>query len=105
MDYKEDEIHEMDPTNIIIGEDLNLCRDCHLNKNSDPGTSQQGDKLGYSTRVEALCDSLNLMDVWRQLHPTTGQFLFRRGGLCITARLLASVRTFEEQQHQIQNMS
>lgn len=63
--------------NIIIAGDLNLCMDTNMDRNTVP--SQPGNTR-YRDRIIALSDSWLLADAWRQLHPQTKQFSFRRAG-------------------------
>lgn len=62
---------------LIIGGDMNLCRDLNLDKNSKQQTDNPNQT--YRDRVQAMADSLLLTDVWRLLHPGQVRFTFRRG--------------------------
>lgn len=85
IDSLEDKICKLHPQNVLLGGDFNLCSDPDLDRNPPETRSFQAENTKYGDRVQALCDSLMLFDVWRSLHPDTKRFTFRRGGY--TSRL------------------
>lgn len=79
IDQLEEEITKMQPNNVVIGGDFNLCMDSSLDRGriSQGRINSDGDR--YKARIEALNESFHLVDAWRFLNPTTRQFSFRRG--------------------------
>lgn len=78
IDRIEEEITKMDPQDIIVGGDLNLCMDRSLDRAVQNHRGQQTEGDRYKARIEAFEESLHLVDLWRTLHPTTKHFSFRR---------------------------
>lgn len=78
IDQIEEEITKMDPQDIIVGGDLNLCMDKNLDRAAHNQRAHQSDNERYKARIQALEESLHLVDLWRTLHPTTKHFSFRR---------------------------
>lgn len=78
IDQLEEEITKMEPTNIIIGGDMNVCMDISLDRGASTRLTPPSGSYRYRARIEALMESLHLADLWRSLHPTTRQFSFRR---------------------------
>lgn len=72
IDSLEDEISKLNPQNIIIGGDFNICMDWNLDRStnsvSTPSHASQA-WSNYRARIGALCESLELFDIWRTLHP------------------------------------
>lgn len=77
VDQLEEQMVKMEPVNIVMRGDFNICMDGKLDRgiSSQHGPSSEGGR--YRARVEALLDSLHLVDLLRTLHPTTKQFSFR----------------------------
>lgn len=69
----------MEAQNIIIGGDLNVCLDPTLDRRSTARTSSLTDARPYRDRIKALCDSLLLSGIWRQLNPSVRAYMLRRG--------------------------
>lgn len=79
VDSLEEEICKLEPSNIILGGDFNLCRDPDMDKNLTDARRSRGGNTRYGDRIEALCESLMISDVWRHIHANTRRFTFRRG--------------------------
>lgn len=56
-----------------------MCADSSLDKASPRSRPHQGEDNRYSSRIEAMKESLHLFNVWRKLNPTTRHYSFRRG--------------------------
>lgn len=50
-----------------------------LDRSSQASSPTTAEGARYPARIEALCTSLHLFDVWRKLPPAERQFSFRRG--------------------------
>jgi hypothetical protein len=62
--------------NIIVGGDLNDYFTPHLDKfNADKDLAE----TEYVKIWKAMCDDLNLMDIWRTLNPSTKRYTWRQG--------------------------
>lgn len=79
IDLLEQNIIDLNPSNIILGGDFNLCTDPSLDKASLHSPSPLVEDTRYSSRIKAMKDSLHLFNVWRKLNPSKRQYSFRRG--------------------------
>lgn len=79
MDLIEEQISNLQPQNIILGGDFNVILDPNLDRPLRVGRTVPADGSAYRARIESLNDSLELIDIWRTLHPSTRQYSFRRG--------------------------
>lgn len=77
IDLLEQNVSNLNPQNIILGGDFNLCMD--LDKAKPRSGSQQGMDARYPSRIDAMKEELNLFDAWRRLNPSTRKYSFRRG--------------------------
>lgn len=68
----------LEPHNILLGGDLNLCLTQGLDKNKQPQISSLNTEgARYRARVKALAQNLHLFDVWRSMNPNRRQYTFR----------------------------
>lgn len=78
IDLIEEQVSNLQPQNIILGGDFNAILDPRLDKSPRAGRAVTQDGSAYRARLESLNDSLELIDLWRALHPSTRQYSFRR---------------------------
>lgn len=81
MDWLEEQISEMGPANILLGGDFNVWVNPDMNKNGSraPATRLSTPSGRYRMRIEALLDSLQILDIWGSQNQNTKHFTFRRG--------------------------
>lgn len=85
MDFVEEEVHKLDPLNIIIVGDLNLCLNHALNRNSTHSHTQARVRSRSASRV---AETHGCLETTESVFKTV---LIQERWVCIPLRLLVDV--------------
>lgn len=81
LDELEEQLHNLDPINVILEGDLNFylnpSMDKFTRKNSKILQGHQHNRV-VGKRLESFMEEFHLYDAWRHLNPITRQYTFRR---------------------------